>query len=300
MGLIACRARLMLEAKRSGVDFASTLTLGRQSCHITAAELGQLRRDYGIPDLALPERALDNGGYADDLFHNYLGVKNLNVMDFSDYQGADVVHDLNVSIDQRLEGNFDVVVDGGTLEHIFNFPVAIANCMRMLKTGGSLFIFSMANNHCGHGFYQFSPELFFRIFQPENGFKIANVILVKHPFPGAELSSRQECFRVTDPATLRRRTSLVTASPLGIMVHAIKTADRPLFTTNPQQSDYAETWENAAGRQSANAMAEPARRTGLRGLFDLLPADIRRSISGYRQLWSYSLTRDSEAYTKWP
>ena len=84
MGLIACRARLMLEARRSGVSFASTLTLGRQSCHITTAELGQLRRDYGIPDSALPEGALDNGGYADDLFHNYLGVKNLNVMDFSD------------------------------------------------------------------------------------------------------------------------------------------------------------------------------------------------------------------------
>jgi hypothetical protein len=27
-----------------------------------------------------------------------------------------------------------------------------------------------ANNQMGHGFYQFSPELFFRVFSQENGY----------------------------------------------------------------------------------------------------------------------------------
>jgi len=42
-----------------------------------------------------------------------------------------------------------VVIDSGSLEHIYNFPVAIANCMKMVKVGGSFFIFNMANNHMG-------------------------------------------------------------------------------------------------------------------------------------------------------
>ena len=60
-------------------------------------------------------------------------------------------------------GQFDVVYDGGTLEHVFNFPVALRNAMELLRPGGRLFtIHTCANNLCGHGFYQFSRELFYR------------------------------------------------------------------------------------------------------------------------------------------
>jgi SAM-dependent methyltransferase len=177
-----------------------------------------------------------------------------------------------------MESAWDVVIDGGTLEHVFNFPVAIANCMRLLKTGGSLFIFSMANNHCGHGFYQFSPELFFRIFRAENGFELKSAILVRHPFPGAELGGSQDCFQVTDPAILRRRTSLVTRSPLGIMVHAVKTAHVPPFRVSPQQSDYAAEWK----RDHGDAKRENGRRSLWRTAWEKLPFAIRRRAAGYR------------------
>ena len=66
------------------------------------------------------------------------------------------------------------------------------------KKGGSLFIFTTANNHVGHGFYQYSSELFFRIFQPVNGIEIRNVILERHPSPGVELSPKTKCFSVVD------------------------------------------------------------------------------------------------------
>ena len=72
---------------------------------------------------------------------------------------------MNNPIDTVHHEKYDVVIDGGSLEHIFNFPVAISNCMMSLKKGGSLFMFTTCNNHTGHGFYQFSPELMYRIFQ---------------------------------------------------------------------------------------------------------------------------------------
>jgi len=38
-------------------------------------------------------------------------------------------------IDTIHKNKYDLVFDGGTLEHVFNFPVAIKNCMEMVKVG---------------------------------------------------------------------------------------------------------------------------------------------------------------------
>ena len=45
--------------------------------------------------------------------------------------------------------------------------------------GGVLYIATPANNHCGHGFYQFSPELFFSLLSPKNGFEILDMSYVE-------------------------------------------------------------------------------------------------------------------------
>jgi 2-polyprenyl-3-methyl-5-hydroxy-6-metoxy-1,4-benzoquinol methylase len=73
-------------------------------------------------------------------------------IDASDYENATYVHDLNVPIPDHLKGQFDLVDDGGTLEHVFNFPVALRNCMEMVKVGGHLLLNVPTNNFVGHGF----------------------------------------------------------------------------------------------------------------------------------------------------
>ena len=107
--------------------------------------------------------------YADDLFHG-LGATTLDVMDVSGFEGANILHDLNQPVDTRLHNAYDCVFDGGALEHVFNFPLALKNCIEMVKVGGCFITITPANNWCGHGFYQFSPELFYRILSRENGF----------------------------------------------------------------------------------------------------------------------------------
>ena len=160
MGIIRSRAKMMLEAHADGVDFSSIVTLGRQKNNMTKRELTYLRKMYNIAPHPDSDELLQYRSYADYFFLHYLGVKNLSVIDNSNYENADIIHDMNQPIPQSLCESFDVVIDGGTLEHVFNFPTAIKNCMMMIKTGGSIFIFSMANNHCGHGFYQFSQNYF--------------------------------------------------------------------------------------------------------------------------------------------
>src|SRR6185295_9992131 len=114
--------------------------------------------------------------YAEPLFHA-LGARKVFALDASAFEGAQVVHDLNLPIGPDLQEKFDLVYDGGTLEHVFNFPVALKNCMQLVRPGGQLILHTVTNNYCGHGFYQFSPELFFRALSPENGFEMERMVL---------------------------------------------------------------------------------------------------------------------------
>lgn len=243
MGIAYHQMRLLLEAKAKHVDFTNTLTLGRQNAYLTNTQLKQLAEDFcgtNVSNINL------NWGdfYIDEAFYRLLGVQNLVSLDNSKYQDSSIAHDLNLPIGEEYYNQFDCLIDGGTLEHVFNFPIAIQNCMNMLKINGNFFMFSVANNHCGHGFYQFSPELLFRIFQPEFGFKIRQMLFWTHNFPGGELDINNQFYSLRDPKEVGARIGLVNKKPTGIFCHAIKTAHIPLWNTYPQQSDYVKRWED--------------------------------------------------------
>ena len=103
----------------------------------------------------------------------------------SSYQNASVLHDMNVPIPATLCERFSTVIDGASLEHVFNFPCAVANCiLQMVRVDGHFLGINPANNMVrGHGFYQLSPELYFRVFQPNNGFRMERVIVFQDHWP---------------------------------------------------------------------------------------------------------------------
>jgi SAM-dependent methyltransferase len=244
MGLAFSTLSFLLDAYERGVSFKRTLTLGRTQLYLLPKETRKIRRLAGRE---LSESALrtEFGGFADAFIKSLLGVETLNALDYSDYQGASIVHDMNYPIPEQLEGRFDAVIDAGTIEHVFNFPVAIANCMKMVRHGGRLFMITVANNHCGHGFYQFSPELFFRLFKDQNGFHLDRLLLLNHPFPGVELSSIQRVYAVQDPSEMRQRIGLVTDSPVLLLLEAERRSIEKILATFPQQSDYTTLWQSS-------------------------------------------------------
>ena len=131
----------------------------------------------------------------------------------SDYESAGLIHDLNHPVSSELHERFDVVIKAGSLEHVFNFPIAVGNLMRMLPAGGFMYLTVPANNLFGHGFYQFSPELMFRIFTPDNGFELKRVMLAEARFPGTELASARGVYEVADPARFGSRVELFSRRP---------------------------------------------------------------------------------------
>ena len=292
MGSIYSRLKLLLEAKKVGVDFSSTLIIGRQKLSLSKKENKKLVLRYNI-DTEVDDFNYGTRDYADKILSKYLNITELVSLDYSNYEGATINVDLNKPISNSLHNKFDVLIDGGTIEHIFNFPVAIENYMNMVKKNGSIFIFTNANNHFGHGFYQYSPELFFRVFNEKNGFELKSVIIVKHPFPGAELSEKQICYKVADPKEIGRRSTIVSKSPLGIMVHAIKRKNTSIFEEMPIQSDYSKLWGN-----NQNAKNNNIKKT-IRFLINLLPRKIKNNILGMRQIHKFSIKNDKEYFTKW-
>lgn len=87
---------------------------------------------------------------------------------FQDENPTHVV-DLNMPLQESLHGQYSLVYDGGTMEHCFNPPQVMMNAMALAKPGGRVIHHVPMNNWVDHGFYQFSPTLFFD-FYSVNGF----------------------------------------------------------------------------------------------------------------------------------
>lgn len=248
MGLILNDARTLWEARLRGISFRKTLTVAHLVLFLHPSEVRALQKAYRT---AYPTSSFDAlggyrwGDYSDRFLRTFLGVDELEIVDNSAYEGATLIHDLNQPIAESLRARFDAVIDAGTLEHVFNFPVALANLMKMVKVGGSIFITTAANNLCGHGFYQFSPELFFRAFTAENGFNLLKVVFMECRFPSVELVPVRRAYTVTDPAAIRKRVGLLSNRPVLMTIEAVKTADSSPFAAFPQQSDYLATWNQA-------------------------------------------------------
>jgi hypothetical protein len=163
-----------------------------------------------------------------------LGAETVESMDVSNYENATIIHNMNITIPGHLIEQYDTVVDGGSLEHIFNFPIAIKNCMQMIKLNGFYIAITPANNFFGHGFYQFSPELYFRIFTEENGFSLKSVILYSGDRKGF-------LYDIKDPKTVSNRITLINSKPLLLFIIAKKINNVVPFSTFPNQSDYNDT-----------------------------------------------------------
>ena len=49
----------------------------------------------------------------------------------------------------------------------------------MLMLGGHFILVTPANNWFGHGFYQFGPDLFYQVFNSDNGFCVKEMVVTE-------------------------------------------------------------------------------------------------------------------------
>jgi len=213
-----------------GVSFSKVLTLGKLIKYVKYEEIRQLIFDFDPSNIDKLHKIKFDIEYSEPIFE-LLGANRIDSLDFSDYEEATIIHDLNIPIHEKYHDAFSTVVDGGTIEHIFNFPTAIHNCMNALEVGGHYIGITPGNNQMGHGFYQFSPELYFRVFSSENGFKVLKILV----------RVSDELYEVSDPKEVNSRIELVNHLPTTLIVIAEKKEKKTKFVI-PQQSDYINAW----------------------------------------------------------
>jgi hypothetical protein len=236
MGIEYDIADVLIRLRSEGVPFDSVLTLGRQNYTASAKGTRRLFDKYGLNCHWVPPEPYPQN-YADGLFAA-LGAKTIDSLDVTAAEQATVLHDLNQPVPEKLHNRYDIVLDAGTLEHVFNVSQAFFNCMRMVRVGGKLIIDTMANNYMGHGFFQFSPELFFTLLSKQNGFRTDSVVLVEN-------SPRHRKFEAISPDEAHHRFETMTFWRTTLHCVATKLADVP--PTFPQQSDYAGEFVQMAG-----------------------------------------------------
>lgn len=232
MGISANCVKFLNYAKSKGVHFDTTLTLGRQQIFFTDKERKLLPKQF------INQRLPQSGDFGESVFQ-ILGANEIMSIDHSDFEGATIVHNLNDPIPQQYFNRYSVVFDGGTLEHVFNFPVAIKSCMDMLKVGGHFIAITPTNNYSGHGFYQFSAELFFTLFTPMHGFNI-KLVAITVENPARDLA---DWFEVKDPKSVGGRVLLTNSYPSSLMVIAEKIQETESIILQPFQSDYQRIWD---------------------------------------------------------
>lgn len=241
--------QIALLAKRQGVDFARTISIARQHHYLDPGTLQSMFQRFGFELTSDEQSEILRDAFSEGLFRK-LGAQTVDSIDASNYEGASIIHDFNQPIEQKLHRKYTAVIDFGSLEHIFHFPNAVKNVTDLLDVGGHFISMTVANNFMGHGFYQFSPELFYS-YLPANGFSNVDVYLVPFRiFP--------YFFRVAAPRELGGRVELINSEPvlIGVIARKVKHVANQAM---PMQSDYQQQfWQGRdVNRKSMGHPVDP-------------------------------------------
>ncbi len=174
MGIGRMAANLLLAEKKARPFSGRVLQLGRQ-------DVGWRPEGY-------------DGPLEDEPFLEWCGFSEVHSCDVSDYERPTFKMDLNDRYSDYIATElkpYDVVFDGGTLEHVFHLPNALANVHDLLKIGGRVIHVNGVSNWVEHGFYSFSP-CFWWDYYAANRYAVNECLMV---LSGKDESAPREVYR---------------------------------------------------------------------------------------------------------
>ncbi len=160
MGIPSPLIEFFLQEHRYRPWEGNLLTLGRQTVLVDALQLQRLLDKYGmsregrhvqighqIDQLTVTARQNPDKQYVTDatLFLG-IGKTKLDVLDVTDYEGANIIHDLCQPVPLSMVGKYDVIFNGSVLDNIFDPAAALRNMTRLLSPTGRVIHIEMASN----------------------------------------------------------------------------------------------------------------------------------------------------------
>ena len=206
--------------------------LGRQKMHMPERRMTRFLAGLKSLGFDLTEAQVTQAdGFTETLFQS-LGYPVIEALDFTDKEGAQHLHDLNTPCPDHLRGQFDLVIDGGTTEHIFHIGQALDTCHHLLAPGGIMLACVAADGWFGHGFFQTGPDVPWRYWHHARGYEMLEVSIVARKVP-------TEIIPITDPTHARRGGERALTGPHMILYAARKPLIDPPYAW-PIQSHYTD------------------------------------------------------------
>jgi hypothetical protein len=180
MGLLPSNLRLLIQLhKRVGLE-GPVLTLGNQDIFATYEDLKGFFREldcpFKEPAVITPHTSpgLEQFSPGTPFVHARTFFEMLGIGDYSDIDKFEedkplILHDMNEPLPDELRERYSLVVDSGTIEHIFDIKQVMDNIVAATKVGGRVFHLTPSSNYIDHGLYLFSPCFFFDFYEL-NGF----------------------------------------------------------------------------------------------------------------------------------
>ncbi|MGL6210415.1 MAG: hypothetical protein ACRC14_11370 [Paracoccaceae bacterium] len=222
---LARHAGVVAKAKRG-------IILGRQKMHMPERRMQRFVRSLGSMGFDVTESDITQpDGFTEALFAR-LGYPAIEAMDFTDKEGAPHIHDLNKPCPDHLKGQFDIVIDGGTTEHIFYIATALDTCHELLAPGGVMLQYVAADGWFGHGFFQTGPDVPWRYWHHARGYEMLEVSIVPRKTPG-------QVIVIPDPTGQPRGGERALAGPHMLLMAARKPMVDPPYNP-PIQGHYVE------------------------------------------------------------
>lgn len=134
-------------------------------------------------------------------FYNAVGFTQVTSMDIPGCEiQPDLTHDMNIPFTPDLYNRYNLILDPGTTEHVFDVKTCLSNIVRALKIGGTV-IHQVPVYAFNGGYYSINPNLFNDFYQ-KNGFGLATSYLILwdryRPYTG-----QYRCYEYTQDLTPR-------------------------------------------------------------------------------------------------
>jgi hypothetical protein len=192
MGLTTPALKFILSLSQKYHFKGPILTFGNQDIYTDAATLKRWQQDFGLkplkssdikPSTSLGLNEINNQSSTfvhAETFFKLIGIKSKDYYDVDkfSFDKPRILHDLEKPLPVKYHNFFNLIIDSGTLEHIFDIKSVMQNTVEACKVGGYVLQLIPTNNFINHGFYQISPTLFYD-FYTANGFKVEESFLVE-------------------------------------------------------------------------------------------------------------------------
>lgn len=196
MGIVHQMARLIVAEHAYKPIAGEFLLCGRQSVFLAPKDALKIVSDAKVLRPAIKPRLDEStrggqgrGWISDESFFELFTDATLNAVDVSDYEGANIVHDMCTPVPQALHGRFNFMFNGSCMDNLANPAAFLANTSRMLAPGGV--VMHIEHGSLARGAYLMYSADYFHDFYAVNRYADCKVYMALF-----EKSHREETWNV--------------------------------------------------------------------------------------------------------